>query len=84
MRRRRGWPCLSMTSIGSKLSRRCSSRRRHLGADADEDSRSPQSSVSRHAKQVSDLRAYIIKLQEALDGLKSARERRAGEAAAVQ
>ncbi|MGI9485567.1 MAG: hypothetical protein ACR2RF_06745 [Geminicoccaceae bacterium] len=54
-----------------------------LGADADQDA-DPLEFGEPPREQVSDLRAYIIKLQEALDGLKSARERQAGEAPAAQ
>ena len=49
-----------------------------LGADADEDT-DPAQFGEPPREQVSDLRAYIIKLQEAVDGLKQARERRATE-----
>ncbi len=50
-----------------------------LGADADEDT-DPAEFGEPQREQVSDLRAYIIKLQKAVDGLKSAREERADEA----
>lgn len=51
-----------------------------LGADADQDT-DPAAFGEPPREQVSDLRAYIIKLQEAVDALKSAREKRSGEAA---
>lgn len=50
-----------------------------LGADADQDT-DPIEFGEPPREEVSDLRAYIIKLQEAVDGLKSAREERGGEA----
>ncbi|MEM8948340.1 MAG: hypothetical protein AAGA21_01440 [Pseudomonadota bacterium] len=52
-----------------------------LGADADEET-DPAQFGEPPREQVSDLRAYIIKLQDAVDGLKQARERRAAEAGA--
>ncbi len=49
-----------------------------LGADADQDT-DPAEFGEPPREQVSDLRAYITKLKEAVDGLKSAREKRAAE-----
>ena len=53
-----------------------------LGADGDPDT-DPAEFGEPPSEQVSDLRAYIIELQEAVDALKSARERHAGEADAT-
>ncbi len=54
-----------------------------LGAEADQDT-DPAEFGEPPREQVSDLRAYINKLQEAVDGLKSARAKHAGQAPALQ
>lgn len=56
-------------------------RARALGADADQDA-DPAEFGEPPREQVSDLRAYIDKLQDAVDALKSTREKRASEASA--
>ena len=55
---------------------------RALGADANPDT-DPAAFGEPPSERVSDLRAYIDKLQEAVDALKSARAKRAGEAMPV-